>query len=567
LDNNSGRLEDYENNIEAKNEFIQNNINIILEALFPTRFHVIKQNYNSFDIVTGRDGIQNMIFNPLNLPSYSYLNINGAKKITIHQGGAEQKVKEQKIDTSNIFTVNKVIWLNDILNHPEYKKIISKYIVFNDWLVAEQAKYESKYNQIKRSKTKSDKLTNEEAEIVEIMELKTQIPKSPSNKKIKEFFNFLKDYRDKKISSNASLQNILSISKEDRDSSKVVRFFKFMEYVYTHFILLKEQQTDSLIDENMSSLLNVGYMSNRIMDDNDNNSHIQLEIVVMIDVVQGAITKENASSIYCPYISEYLGNELTHLIEKPPSLKYRDDWAVDKYRTIFSADTKVSEEIDTDGIVLKPVAVKIDESTKAKDEREISNEMINYYREILVNFMNSDEPEIQKYKKNILSELSNSLNINIEKDKIIATKLFDPNLNISSSDMSKIILLFPDLFDALKQIYNYEKKNKDIKNPNNLYKIIITYSEAIKPFLYREYRDYIYEKDNNSKKKIFNKIKMYEYLRVIIEYIISNIDEIKDEHNKKQKRGGKLRKKNTKKKRVAKYSITKRNYNNTRNNL
>jgi hypothetical protein len=55
----------------------------------------------------------------------------------------------------------------------------------------------------------------------------------------------------------------------------------------------------------------------------------------MIDLVDGEINNENVSSIYCPFIGDYLGNQLEYLIAEARNT-VENKWAVDKNRQMFS---------------------------------------------------------------------------------------------------------------------------------------------------------------------------------------------------------------------------------------
>jgi hypothetical protein len=54
----------------------------------------------------------------------------------------KQKYSYIKTPSKGICTVIQVIWLNDLYNHPEYKKIISEYIKFQEWKIIESYKKE-----------------------------------------------------------------------------------------------------------------------------------------------------------------------------------------------------------------------------------------------------------------------------------------------------------------------------------------------------------------------------------------------------------------------------------------
>jgi hypothetical protein len=78
---------------------IDNNIMIMLKYLLPTRFPVINNHYSSYDIVKNIDRLNTLFYNPFSSRKPIFLKLS-----------------------SGTYTVKKVIWINDILNHPSYKK-------------------------------------------------------------------------------------------------------------------------------------------------------------------------------------------------------------------------------------------------------------------------------------------------------------------------------------------------------------------------------------------------------------------------------------------------------------
>ena len=88
-------------------KILNNNVVIMLKALFPSVFPFTNNVDDSFSSL-----IQNII-SPVNFslaPRFSYLKIN-----------------------NNINTVTNVVWLNDILNHPEYLKFLQKVYAYLVW--------------------------------------------------------------------------------------------------------------------------------------------------------------------------------------------------------------------------------------------------------------------------------------------------------------------------------------------------------------------------------------------------------------------------------------------------
>jgi len=95
---------------EERNKNIERNIMITLELLFPTKYPVINDLQTSYDMILNKGNIKYMILNPIITKYFSYLKLEG-----------------------EIYTFKKVIWINDILNHPKYKNLILEYGKFWNW--------------------------------------------------------------------------------------------------------------------------------------------------------------------------------------------------------------------------------------------------------------------------------------------------------------------------------------------------------------------------------------------------------------------------------------------------
>jgi len=81
-----------------RNDIINKNILSMLKLLFPTRYPVINDINDSYTMYRGIDQLNTLFFNPLKKAPFSYLQIGSEK-----------------------YTVQKVIWLNDFINHPRYR--------------------------------------------------------------------------------------------------------------------------------------------------------------------------------------------------------------------------------------------------------------------------------------------------------------------------------------------------------------------------------------------------------------------------------------------------------------
>ena len=111
---------------EDSDVIIAYNIEAMIELLFPITEPIINNHQNSFSKY-----IQERTDNSLSFKgSTAFL-----KKITPSLDifpGLDSYYSYLKID-GKVYTVTKVTWLNDIINHPLYRKLINEYKIFNSW--------------------------------------------------------------------------------------------------------------------------------------------------------------------------------------------------------------------------------------------------------------------------------------------------------------------------------------------------------------------------------------------------------------------------------------------------
>jgi hypothetical protein len=84
---------------EMSERIINHNIMVMLELLLPTQFPVKNFVSNSADLYNNGTVLNTLYINPFKEPSRVYINFGGTK-----------------------YTISRVIWLNDFLNHPKYRK-------------------------------------------------------------------------------------------------------------------------------------------------------------------------------------------------------------------------------------------------------------------------------------------------------------------------------------------------------------------------------------------------------------------------------------------------------------
>jgi hypothetical protein len=87
---------------------INKNVITMLLVLFPTKYPMINELYDSYSyVVNHRKQVHGIMFNPFAKQFFSYLNINGKS-----------------------YTVKSVTWLNDIMNHPLYSNFLQQYSIY-----------------------------------------------------------------------------------------------------------------------------------------------------------------------------------------------------------------------------------------------------------------------------------------------------------------------------------------------------------------------------------------------------------------------------------------------------
>jgi hypothetical protein len=117
-----------------KNTNIKNNIILMLKLIFPTNYPTHNNIMNSYDNIFV--GVMSNTSSSLSGIVPFFLSMTLGMKST------KQKYSYIKSLTNGVCTVTQIIWLNDLYNHPEYKKIVSEYVKFQEWKIIETEKKE-----------------------------------------------------------------------------------------------------------------------------------------------------------------------------------------------------------------------------------------------------------------------------------------------------------------------------------------------------------------------------------------------------------------------------------------
>lgn len=109
--------EEEEEYYKRRDDNIKKNVTTMIEVLFPTKFPVINDTQTSYDYIFGKSKIKPItgLIDPKITQYFSYIKAGG-----------------------QTYTFKKTIWINDILNHPVYQKLIAQYRKFWIWANEEQ---------------------------------------------------------------------------------------------------------------------------------------------------------------------------------------------------------------------------------------------------------------------------------------------------------------------------------------------------------------------------------------------------------------------------------------------
>uniref|UniRef100_A0A6C0HSX8 Uncharacterized protein n=1 Tax=viral metagenome TaxID=1070528 RepID=A0A6C0HSX8_9ZZZZ len=370
---------------KRRDKNIEKNILAMIELLFPTKFPVINDIQSSYDIVQERSKIKNMVLDPMVTNNYCYFKIN-----------------------NETYTVKKNIWINDILNHPFYQRLILEYRKL--WIALEESKLKIKreYNlKIKNKKVTENEIKSEKEKRIGIIDKLLKEKNDSVDKKDvpREYDVFtgiiVNDYKAPlRESSNTELQTLLNTSNSD----SIEEFYNFLNYLYDRFFYLGKNENSKKLDMKYKNKLKVGmsFVNLNIMD------APKKEVYIYIDFIKGEVNKENEKKIWCPFVGDYLGNQLETLIlnyySKGVTTKSIPNWNITKNRMIFSIKNSKSEETKKPLMLEeKPLHNSTGKHVSNKEEKKEDKNSSNYIS-FKSNFLSFIFKKIDKKKIDELNE-------------------------------------------------------------------------------------------------------------------------------------------------------------------
>lgn len=249
-----------------------------------------------------------------------------------------------------------------------------------------------------------------------------EISKDPDFNLPSEFENDLKNFlittlsqyrRPIRISSNHKLQTYL----EQKTNLDTIKFFHFLEQAYQAFM----NNTD--FNEEQKELVNIGIstLTPGTVGQRKKEIHINCEFI------GGEVNKNNIRDIYCPFVSDTLGNKLKDYIEQ--NNINTTFWQLKTSEPIFNIETNESTNASSD-------------TSEPKNDNNISS--TNKNRDFLQKSSNKTESIVKKVDEGAKNNFQSKIMFNKGYSKEINEKIknvnaYKPDLLLKSDNMYDFI--------------------------------------------------------------------------------------------------------------------------------
>lgn len=249
-----------------------------------------------------------------------------------------------------------------------------------------------------------------------------EISKDPNFSLPSEFENDLKNFlittlsqyrRPIRISSNHKLQNYL----EQKTNLDTIKFFHFLEQAYQAFM----NNTD--FNEEQKDLVNIGIstLTPGTVGQRKKEIHINCEFI------GGEVNKDNIRDIYCPFVSDTLGNKLKDYIEQ--NNVNTTFWQLKTSEPIFNIEINESTNATSD-------------TSDPKNDNNISS--TNKNRDFLQKTSNKTESIVKKVDEGAKNNFQSKIMFNKVYSKEINEKIkivnsYKPDLLLKSDNMYDFI--------------------------------------------------------------------------------------------------------------------------------
>lgn len=518
-----------ENYYALRERRTRKNIMTMIELIFPTKEPVKNDIHQSHDNLLLKTSTKPLWYDVFGNKYFSYLKING-----------------------KIYTIKKNVWLNDILNHPVYRKLVVEYRKLRKWadekIQSKESKFKDPNKQIRANKDKLKQLFQElnnemsnlldredeseknkvmavkfknvkdvldgnynESDFIKITEDNTkygwikirntgkdvnkddydkliekirkeydnlnknqtnmselnEIFEEPINKVknndiiFRQFQAFMNTYREPiRKTSNIYLQELLDavigVTENEENNVNAIKYYKLMNALYKQYIAqeiltdedLQNKNGDPLFVDKNNTIINLSNVGISYINIGQNNKPTK-EIYIMIDLIDGKLTDENAG---CILKSNVLGNRFETQIRK---YKYPENkWAVDKNRKMIYLNELEKNNKEN----------KMNENKEFnQDDKQVRNNT----------YSNNDKTTIYKNRSTLNANFQSQI-VDNEKEKI--NKIIS---NMQQSYLDPEVQCF-NTNELIKCIKNIKSSTDLQENSQKLYNVINLWNEDIR---------------------------------------------------------------------------------------
>jgi hypothetical protein len=253
--------EKFESN-QKKNSIVKENIILMLQMIFPT-YPISDNVFNSHDTL-----FSGLISIPKKSFSSMFSSFIGNFKKTSNM------YSYINVGTKGICTVTKIMWVNDLYNHPDYKEIVDKYKEFEVWKIkqsfTEQRNFEKKMKKFKKTY---------QAGLNELNDLFQKIT-NPKNVFRQNYYgvetiNLAQEFENAKEHLNKIIIGMLSNDINDINVSDLVSFKRSFIFIEPRLQLQQVKRTMSIVE--LLKYIDSLEMLNEVIKEYLNKTNIQME--------------------------------------------------------------------------------------------------------------------------------------------------------------------------------------------------------------------------------------------------------------------------------------------------
>lgn len=325
------------NEEEDVNKVIDNNVMVMLEILMPTRYPVKNNIHASHDyLMKSHEHAKAFYFDQYYSYKYIHFNMNNELK-----------------------TIKKVIYFNDILNHPKYNELVESTIAFQNWANSK----DGREIYLKEGKQSKDPKYNQK----ELIEDKNVVSLYESNT--------LTKFRYPNYSiNNSELQRLIeqrgNYTKGDAktQNQQIEKFHKVIDYGYQKYYLGAKKKRNEEYDK----LLKGGFCDIDMRNVTNPNTPSK-EIYLFVELHDMKIDETNVNEIDCDYKGDLLGNMFEKMIKG-----IRDDNRVINTGINVKSNVNFNKAISNNPSKFEKDNVKKEENIDADKMQSINDLILSY---------------------------------------------------------------------------------------------------------------------------------------------------------------------------------------------